>query len=344
MIMYTNNKIKSIYEHMGDDVSRELFGCRFLYSMTDDFNYIIQANMLVSEWKTVHDKLHAFSGKKVIFGAGNMGKLCTVFFPDIQWDCYVDNFADSIPQKPHSLPIIGFSQFLELYKEALIMISPTIHNQPIFWQLKEYGISEDNIINIGKMRLELYEKQYFDLPYLRCGENEVFVDGGCFDGSTAINFMKWCDNKYKEIWAFEPDLKNLEKCKINLSEKFQNINLVAEGLWNKREIVKFNANGSAGAKIIEEGCEQIRTNRLDDIIPDKKVSFIKLDIEGAELNALKGAEKIIREQKPKLSICIYHKPEDIWEIPSLLLEYNSDYIFYIRHYSLGAAETILYAI
>jgi hypothetical protein len=69
-----------------------------------------------------------------------------------------------------------------------------------------------------------------------------------------------------------------------------------------------------------------------------------MDIEGAELNALKGAEQIIKRYKPKLAICIYHKPEDIWTIPNLLLEFVPDYQFYIRHYSLTCFETVLYAL
>lgn len=82
---------------------------------------------------------------------------------------------------------------------------------------------------------------------------------------------------------------------------------------------------------------------MDNLISEK-VTFIKMDIEGAEYNALLGCKKIIREQKPKLAICIYHKPEDIIEIPELILSINKEYQFYIRHYSTTWAETILYAL
>jgi hypothetical protein len=69
-----------------------------------------------------------------------------------------------------------------------------------------------------------------------------------------------------------------------------------------------------------------------------------MDIEGAELEAIKGAKRIIEEQKPKLAICVYHKPEDIWELPELILSYNKEYKFYIRHYSYKDNETVLYAV
>lgn len=69
-----------------------------------------------------------------------------------------------------------------------------------------------------------------------------------------------------------------------------------------------------------------------------------MDIEGSELNAIKGSNKVIKEQKPKLAISIYHKQKDILDIPNLLLQYNPDYQLYLRHYSFVAYETVLYAL
>ena len=68
-----------------------------------------------------------------------------------------------------------------------------------------------------------------------------------------------------------------------------------------------------------------------------------MDVEGEEYEALKGAARIIEEQKPKLAISVYHKNEDIFLIPQLLLELRKDYKFYLRHYSLVTNETVLYA-
>ena len=74
------------------------------------------------------------------------------------------------------------------------------------------------------------------------------------------------------------------------------------------------------------------------------ITFIKMDIEGSEIPALRGAKEIIETQKPKLAICVYHKPEDIWEIPELILDYVPEYRLYLRHYSITYTETVLYAI
>lgn len=87
----------------------------------------------------------------------------------------------------------------------------------------------------------------------------------------------------------------------------------------------------------------IETVALDEFLRGERVTFIKMDIEGAERDALKGAAQIIREQKPKLAVSIYHRPDDVIEIPKLILSLRPDYRLYIRHYSLLSNETVLYA-
>ena len=89
---------------------------------------------------------------------------------------------------------------------------------------------------------------------------------------------------------------------------------------------------------------EIEVRKLDDMLRDRKVTFLKMDIEGSELAALRGAERIIREQRPKLAICVYHKPEDMWEIPGFILNCHPDYKLYLRHYSISYTETVLYAV
>ena len=83
---------------------------------------------------------------------------------------------------------------------------------------------------------------------------------------------------------------------------------------------------------------------LDEIIKDEKVTYIKLDVEGSELKALEGAKNTIKKNKPRLAICIYHKLEDILELPLYILDLVPEYKFYIRHYCSCMWETVLYAV
>ena len=90
--------------------------------------------------------------------------------------------------------------------------------------------------------------------------------------------------------------------------------------------------------------ETVGINSKDTVIGcEQNISFVKMDIEGAELEALIGAKDIIKKFKPKMAISIYHKPEDIITLPSIIMEYCDDYRFMLRHYSSTLSETVLYA-
>jgi hypothetical protein len=117
------------------------------------------------------------------------------------------------------------------------------------------------------------------------------------------------------------------------------------GVYNKRTQLKFDVQDNYGvSNIKDEGTHIIDVSTLDDEILER-VTFIKMDIEGSELYALRGAEKIIRKYKPKLAICVYHKKEDIVEIPKFIMSLGLDYKLYIRHHQkCSGTETVLYAI
>ena len=138
-------------------------------------------------------------------------------------------------------------------------------------------------------------------------------------------------------------MKCLKKCR---KEGIANIALHNKGLWDCETELAFEAGGGQGSKIGENGKNviKIQTASIDDVVGEDEVSFIKLDVEGAELKALQGAERTIRKYRPRLAISIYHKPEDILEIPEYILSLHDDYKLYIRHYQMSPCETILYAI
>ena len=128
---------------------------------------------------------------------------------------------------------------------------------------------------------------------------------------------------------------------------YSNVEIYNYGLMDKSGTFRFEVDNmnQQGSMITDNGQVEIRTVALDELLKGKKVTFIKMDIEGSELMALKGAENIIKSQKPKLAICVYHKLEDIYEILDFILQMNPDYKFWLRHYCVtGDVDTILYAI
>ena len=175
---------------------------------------------------------------------------------------------------------------------------------------------------------------------------EVFVDGGCFNCSTDREFIRWCSGDYKKIYAYEPDRRNYGNClELCRKEHIERIEIFNKGLWNCTAELSFRETGGQGSAIEEgAGMTYISTTSIDDTAGKDEVTFIKLDVEGAELKALQGAEKTIRRCRPRLAVSVYHKLEDMIEIPDYILSLHNDYRLYLRHYQMSSCETILYAV
>jgi FkbM family methyltransferase len=182
--------------------------------------------------------------------------------------------------------------------------------------------------------------QYFE-DFLDLKENEVFIDAGGYDGQTSVEFIKHCPN-YKSIYIFEPSEENILLAKENL-KNYNNIHFISIGLSNKKEILKFDTTSGSASSISETGTTEILVDALDKIV-NEKATFIKMDIEGAEGLALEGMSKHILNDHPKLAVSVYHKPDDFWKIPEQILAIRNDYDLYMRHYTEGTDETIMFFI
>ena len=189
------------------------------------------------------------------------------------------------------------------------------------------------------------DKVYFDPELVVLSENEVFTDGGMFTADTAEAFFKHTDNKYTHYYGFEPDEQNLNIARKLLSGR-KNTTTSVMGLWSTETNLSFKDGCLSCSMVCEEGESYIQVTSLDEYFADKPhaPTFIKMDIEGSELEALKGAENIIKKHKPRLAICVYHKPEDMYTLPDIIKSFRNDYVFYLRHYTDTLCDTVLYAI
>ena len=182
------------------------------------------------------------------------------------------------------------------------------------------------------------EMQYFE-PFIDySSEKAVFVDVGGYDGFTSKEFIKHVPN-YQAVHILEPEIRNSEVCREALNG-FENITVHPYGAGSQASKFRFSSSGSASA-ISEEGDVEIEVRRIDDLVGDTP-TFIKMDIEGAELGALEGARDIITQNGPTLAICVYHRPSDFWEIPRKVLSMYSGYDVYLRHYTESIYETVMF--
>ncbi len=207
-----------------------------------------------------------------------------------------------------------------------------------FFNIINFRISYDLDYMRGFENIE--EQQYFEDFLQLSPQGESFADIGAFDGYTTKEFIKRCPD-YQKVFLFEPEEKNMETAKNKLVNA-PNIQFFQLGLSDRKETLKFDVSGSS-SKISEDGALTIYVDRLDDLV-DEKVTFIKMDIEGYEQKAIEGAKKIIQTYHPRLAISVYHQKNDFWKIPELILNIRTDYDIYLRHYTEGISETIMFFI
>jgi FkbM family methyltransferase len=174
----------------------------------------------------------------------------------------------------------------------------------------------------------------------------VYVDCGAYTGDTIMECAKTFGSRIAKIVAFEPDEENFEKLKNTVDDK-ENITLFKAGVWSENTKLGFVSGELAGSRVdtsIDKTDNEIEVKAIDETPECAEASFIKMDIEGSELNALEGAKKTIVRNRPILTICIYHSNEDMLSIPEWMVDNLTDYKFYCRHHSYFIQDTIMYAI
>ena len=226
------------------------------------------------------------------------------------------------------------------------MISNMSGADDIKKELLYANINDKNIIMYITYMKNAAKNIYFEDEYLSKEKmvGGVFIDGGAFDGGDTVRFFDWMNEK-KNVGAiaFEADSDNYEITKKNLVG-YSQVKIYNQGLSDVSEKKRFLSGKGEMSNFSSQGDSVVLLNALDNMIGAEQVSYIKMDVEGFEQKALLGAKRIIEEQFPTLAVSIYHKREDIWKLPELILRINPKYKFFLRHYSLGVVDTVLYAI
>lgn len=186
--------------------------------------------------------------------------------------------------------------------------------------------------------------QYFD--FFQPHGTEFFLDGGSLDGMSTRKFIEWCHGDYGAVYAFEPNPLMAANCKKYLERIVPSDKLFFHecALWNCKEKLRFDNSGSKwNAHVGEKGQVSVSADCIDSLLREKTVTFIKLDIEGSEMQTLLGAKDCIQRNHPRMAISVYHHDYDIVYIMDFLLKICPDYRFALRHYHSDSIETVLYA-
>ena len=237
----------------------------------------------------------------------------------------------------------------DVLKKILRARSSWIRENTYYWnkiaidKCTEYSFTTEEGFNVYNTKNQYFVDDCFKLDFA----DLILIDGGAYRGDTIELLNLLSNGQFKYIYAFEPLKENyavLERV-IEKAQVRDKVEVFQIGLDNQHGVALFENQGElavAGAgQYVEINTDA--ASKYINLNMKYLPNFIKLDIEGKEKEVLSDIEKYIAAQTPDLAICIYHKIEDLWEIPMMIKKINPKYKIYIRHHSNYYTETVCYA-
>jgi FkbM family methyltransferase len=170
------------------------------------------------------------------------------------------------------------------------------------------------------------------------------VDCGAYVGDTLLSIRN-SNISVDCVVAFEPDQNNFLKLSKTISTDWHfPATLFPCGVHSATQQLRFMRDGGEGGRLDDAGTDIIQVIALDDVLHGLKPNLIKMDIEGAEIAGLMGAKKTIENDRPGLAICVYHQPQHLWQIPSLIKQWDLGYKFYLRSHANNGFDVVMYAV
>ncbi|MBQ4849017.1 FkbM family methyltransferase [Pseudoalteromonas sp. MMG012] len=200
-----------------------------------------------------------------------------------------------------------------------------------------YRLTGDNCLNFG-FSVD-FNRQYFE-SFITPHAKGVFVDGGGFTGDTAQGYLNFFENDFTAIHIFEPDKGNCTEARKRLIN-FSNIHIYQVGISDEKKLLNFCSLNTTFSAFSESGKDEIAVTTIDDQVKGR-IDYLKLDVEGFDLKAIKGAKEHIIHDTPCMAISVYHDANHFWQIPEHVLSLNNNYKLRFRHYSEGWSESVVY--
>lgn len=265
-----------------------------------------------------------------------------IFRPDMLQ--FVEKISQDYEVLAPEMPVFGNNWFTGEYyeqNESQIARVRTLladaKSQEVYDNLLRYRLTGQ--LDYLKKATTSREEVFQDVLHL--GEEEIYVDLGAYRGDTIEEFLALTGGKYRKIIALEPDEKNFQK----LQESTQNlpdIELYPLASWSSQKVLHFDGGGGRNSSL-NKGKRIAHTIDLDTLLKGEPVTYVKMDVEGADKETLTGMKETMRRYKPKLAVSAYHRTEDLFLIPDLILDANPDYQIFLRHHPyIPAWETNFY--
>ncbi|TSA18409.1 FkbM family methyltransferase [bacterium] len=349
------------------------------HSYGDNYDFDMLGTPEASIREKIKTRVRGFLRKRGLLSRNDVATLFTAIQPFIwffhRFEVLYYSLADA--ESRHLLIQIVAFRILGHEKVKLPL------NNPEFWKQRSvlHGLAGSESLDSGPYRLPMMDLNWIGYPvrmygtipgaqnmfllkqyeyksgnvHVKSGKGDVVIDGGGAWGDTALYFAHEIGERGK-VYPFEfipSNLIVLEK-NLGLNESLRKqIEVVNRPLWSKSDVaLRFSDHGPSSRRSVdgtvgEQDSVEYFSITIDDFVRRqhlKKIDFIKMDIEGAEMEALRGAEKTLKKFKPKLAISVYHSISDFVDVFEYVASQNAGYRFYLGHYSIHWYETILFAV
>lgn len=352
--------LKNIYTMLQDEESRGIYLNMVNYFFSGDIQHILNRDHFynkdsesraysISSFIMDYKKYEQTEKQEIILYGADAFNLEAANHLE-QLGIKVNYFCDFMQEKQNKrkggLLVLPPEEVVKHHKDCILLFT---NHSPYVSKIIKLGLTHGMNRNQFKIP-HPFGKIYFGIEDIVPYENEVFIDCGSFTGNTIANFLTWCKGTYKKIYAIEPDPESFQLLQQSMEAKHvKNIHLINNGVWSCTAALPFYKDGELSsfcqdAYFLSPHPAKVYVNTIDNIAHDDAVTFIKMDIQGGELEALKGAADTIVKRKPRLAISVYHKPKDIIEIPLFIHNLIPDYKFYLRQHTFLTDDTVLYAV
>jgi FkbM family methyltransferase len=192
-------------------------------------------------------------------------------------------------------------------------------------------------------------EQYFSPDVLALRDDELFVDCGAFDGDTIATFLAASGGRFDRYVALEPEPANLGALRARLATLAPavraRVDVLPFAAAAQRGTLRFSGGGASSAAATDDGEVMVQAAPLDELLAGRGVTYLKMDIEGAEPGALHGAAATVRRERPILAVCAYHAQDHLWRLPLAVAGLVGDgYRYSYRRYEPDCWELVLYAV
>ncbi len=340
------NTIETIQNTLVDEESKVYFQARMSYISNpslSQFYRLIRENKVKYRIRDIENyQEHHHAVGWIVWGTNDTACYNYLLLKDTELNVagccsYYDEISKDAA---NSFPVLSFNETLKLVLDgySILVSDPLEKMNPIVRK-----IPEESVLYVQDHLVGRCGWQYFD--YFSPAGTESFIDGGSLDGKTTLDFIKWCKGDYSKIFAIDPNPLVRDACEQSLQQvSIEKIHFFEAALWREECTMKFDVGTDArcDAALSPYGQVSVQCISIDQMVGLNDITFIKLDVEGAELPALQGAQKCINRCKPRMAVSIYHSPHAFIDIMKYLHGLVPEYHFSIRHYHSDCIETILY--